>query len=119
MKPRLIFTNEFSERDAFEAHSRGYVSHVLVELESGQLFPVFFYDSVRLRQDLDEMIQHGEAFIADPGMIVLHEVTIEAMTEAVERLASRGFFRHLVPTTMEMARVSRGAWPPPVSLDSD
>lgn len=115
MKTRLFFTNGFSEQDAFEAQSRGYLSHALVELESGQLFPVLFYDMVRLNQDLEEMAQHGEGFIADPGMIVVKEVTIEAMTIAVESLASRGFFDHLLPTTMEMVNASADVWPPPLS----
>jgi hypothetical protein len=66
MKTRLFFTNELSEQEAFEARSRGYLSHALVELESGQLFPVLFYDEIRLSQDLEEMAQTRRGLYSGP-----------------------------------------------------
>ena len=51
---KLIFVREFAERDAAEARDRGYLSHVLVELDGTRLYPVTFYDGVRLQQDLEE-----------------------------------------------------------------
>lgn len=114
MDAQLIFINEFSEREAFEASSRGYLSHVLVKLKSGRLYPVIFYDAVRLKQDLDELATHGESFISDPGMIILQEVTREAMETAVQALAGQGLFEHFVPTTMDLANASHGEWPPRV-----
>jgi len=113
MLTQLIFVNDFSDEAAFDAAARGYLSHVLVKLESGLLYPVVFYDPIRLKQDMDELAAHGERFLADPGMIIVPEVSREAMESAALTLAAQGFFDHFVPTTMEMVNASRGHWPPP------
>ena len=99
--PRLTFAREFSEKDAFEAQSRGYLSHVMVELDEGRLYPLFFYNVVRLQQDLEESIKHGRPFVADPGMIVVEEITREAMQHAVDQLSREGFFDHLIAMTQD------------------
>ena len=99
--PKLRFARELPDQAAFEAQSRGYLSHVMVELDEGRLYPVFFYDVVRLQQDLDESAMHGRPFIADPGMIVVEEITPEAMKHAVEQLSREGFFDHLTAITQD------------------
>lgn len=95
--PKLIFENGFSEQDADEAEARGYLSHVLVDLGDGCHYPVVFYDSVRLQQDLDTETKQGTPYVADPGMIVLDVVTLENMEKAVIGLSRAGFFAHLIP----------------------
>ncbi len=113
IRPKLRFAQEFSELDAFEARGRGFLSHVMVELEKGFLYPVCFYDVVRLRQDLEESSKHGRPFIADPGMIVVQEISLETMEHAIERLWDEGFFEHLTPVTPEdVASGSPYQWPP-------
>jgi hypothetical protein len=113
MKTQLRFVREFSDQDAYDAEGRGYLSHVVVELDDGRLFPVFFYDPVRLQQDMDENAKHGRPFIADPGMIIVQHVTLETMRNTVEKLASEGFFEHLSPVTREdLASGSPFQWPP-------
>jgi hypothetical protein len=110
---RLVFVREFSEADAAEARDRGYLSHVLVEVDGQRLYPVVFYDPVRLQQDLEVSARHGRAFVADPGMIVLPDITLEAMQAAVQSLCQDGFFEYLIPVSRE--RLSEGdahAWPP-------
>ena len=110
---RVIFVREFSEQDAAEARDRGYLSHVLIEVDGHRLFPVIFYDPIRLQQDLEVSAKHGRPFVADPGMVVLPDITIEAMQEAVQCLCQEGFFEYLVPVSRErLAEADPHSWPP-------
>ncbi len=95
--PKLIFQYEFGEREQFEAQSRGYLSHVFVELSNKKKYPVVFYDRVRLAQDLEEELKLGNKFIAEPGLIILPEVTIENMLAAINRLEKERYFDSFVP----------------------
>jgi len=109
----LRFAREFSDQDAFEARGRGYLSHVLAQLGEGRLYPLFFYDAVRLQQDLEESAKYGRPFVADPGMIVVPEITLDAMKQAVEQLSRESFFDHLTPVTeADLATANPYQWPP-------
>ena len=92
---RLIFEGGFDDFDAFNAIGAGYRGGVLVELHDGSRYPVVFYDPVRLGQDLEEESKQGSTFIAEPGMIVLAEVSLENMKAAVSGLQRQGYFVHL------------------------
>ena len=110
---RLVFAQGISEQTLFEAQSRGYLSHVMVELDGSRVFAVFFYDAIRLQQDLQESAKHDRPFVADPGMIVLPELTLDAMESAVQRLCQEGYFEHLVELSPEqLARTNSLHWPP-------
>ncbi len=89
--PKLVFTHPFGEREAYEAEARGYLGYAAVEL-NGCRIPVVFYDPVRLQQDLEEEAVSGNAFIAEPGMIVVTAVTKENMESAVTKLFKEGYF---------------------------
>jgi hypothetical protein len=95
--PKLLFEYEFGERERFEAKARGYLSHVVVEHSDGSRYSVVFYDCVRLQQDLEDEVSAGRMCVADPGMIVVSEVTPENIRTAVDRLAAEGFFGKLRP----------------------
>lgn len=111
--PKLRFAREFTEQDALEAQSRGYLSHVLVELAEGKLYPVFFYDPIRLQQDLAEGVRTGHPFVADPGMIVVSEITPGMIRETVDRLVGEGFFDYLAPISEQDLGVGNPlCWPP-------
>jgi hypothetical protein len=110
---KLVFVHGFSERDSAEARDRGYLSHVLVEIDGVRLYPVLFYDPVRLQQDLEEGLKHDRSFLAEPGMIVLPDVTLDAMQDAVQRLCREGYFDYLVPLSREkLADADPYQWPP-------
>ena len=96
-KPVLEFEGGFGEREAFEAKGRGYRSHVHAVLPTGERYAIVFYDPVRLQQDLEEEAKAGSPHIADPGMIVVPEITLENMHDAVERLVEDGYFDSLRP----------------------
>jgi hypothetical protein len=111
--PKLRFAREFSERDALETRDRGYLSHVFVELDQGRLYALFFYDSVRLQQDLEELAKQGRPFIADPGLIVVQEITLEAIREVVHQLSIEGFFDSLTPFNEDdLSSGNPYHWPP-------
>ena len=90
--PRLVFDYEYTEAFAYEAWARGQCGAVSVEMSDGRRYPVYFYDAERLAQDLEEETKLGRPFLAEKGLIVLSEVTLENMQKAVEFLASQGFF---------------------------
>ena len=110
---RLVFAQGFSEQTILEAQNRGYLSHAMVELDGNRFFAVFFYDPIRLQQDLQESAKHDRPFVADPGMIVLPELTLDAMQSAVQRLGQEGYFDHLVELSPEqLERTNSLQWPP-------
>lgn len=111
---KLVFLNSFDDLAAREARDRGYLSHVYVEAEDGSRYPVFFYDPVRLKQDLEEMTRHGRPCIGDPGMIIVPEVTLECMNKAITILAQEGFFSYLQPlqSAEELDPAKTFGWPP-------
>ncbi|MDF5725792.1 MAG: hypothetical protein PUP91_36165 [Rhizonema sp. PD37] len=55
--PKLIFQYEFDEYEQYEAKARGVLSYAQVLLKNGLLYPVTFYNTVRLGQDLEEKIK--------------------------------------------------------------
>jgi hypothetical protein len=90
--PRLVFKYPFDEAAAYDAEARGYLSYASVELSEGTRYPVVFYDPVRLQQDLEVEVGEGRPFIAEPGLIIVPEVTLARMQAAVEGLCRTGFF---------------------------
>jgi len=100
----LEFEGGFCDRDEQEARDAGYRGGVTVSLGPGRRYSVTFYDPVRLAQDLATEKSAGAACIAEPGMIVVPEVTKENMRMAVEQLVGEGFFETLKPTALHMSK---------------
>jgi hypothetical protein len=96
--PMLIFDTPFDERAQMEAKARGYLSNTYVQQSDGSRFPVVFYDCVRLAQDLEYEVSVGRMCVADIGMIVLPEVTLDKMRIAVSRLTAEGYFQQALPS---------------------
>jgi hypothetical protein len=95
--PTLVFEYPFDERAQFEAKCRGYLSHAKVRQPDGTMYPVYFYDCTRLAQELQDEVSAGKVYIAELGMIILQEVTLENMNGAIEKLTKVGFFKGLKP----------------------
>jgi hypothetical protein len=95
--PRVIFPEWFDDRAEFETPEKGWLDHVQVQLPDGSRYRVFFIDPVRLGQDLAEYQKLGTPFFAEPGLIVLCDVTRKAIHHAVEGLWRRGYFSQLKP----------------------
>jgi hypothetical protein len=92
--PPVVFRDGFDERAAFEMPAKGWLS-AQIELKDGSRVSVYFSDPVRLQQDLEEEVKLGRPYFAEPGLIVVPVVTVEAVQEAVQALNEQGFFAHL------------------------
>ena len=92
--PRIILPEGFDEQACFEISYKGWLS-AHVESEDGCRYSVYFSDPIRLQQDLEEEVQLGKPCFAMPGLIILPEVTIEAIEKAVQVLWKQGFFTYL------------------------
>lgn len=98
--PRIAFPLGFTERDEWEMERKGYV-HAIVEVSSNARFAVCFYHPGRLTQDLESSVQCGIPCVADPGMIVVPDVTRPHLQAAVEHLVKEGYFDSLAPLAEE------------------
>ncbi|SRR6266511_5708619 len=92
--PRVIFPEGFDERAAVETPLKGWLS-AQVELEDGCRYVVYFSDPFRLQQDLDEAVNSGRPCFAEPGLIIVPEVTVKTIQNAVQFLWKQGFFTYL------------------------
>ncbi len=94
--PRLHFREPFDEI-GWEVTYKGHYNDVVVELEDGSRYSVFFYDPVRLAQDLQASAEAGKPYVAELGMIVVPEISEASMRLAVQQLHKEGWFNHLQP----------------------
>jgi hypothetical protein len=95
--PQVIFPADYDPQSEFETPSRGYLGGVIVQAEDGSRYQVFFTDPTRLGQTLADDVRAGRPYYAEPGLIVLPEVTTESITKAVQALWQDGYFDHLKP----------------------
>jgi hypothetical protein len=94
VEPFTIFFPEwYDERAAFETPAKGYLRDVEVRLQDGSRHRLFFIDPVRLQQDLEADVEGGRPYYAEPGMVVLPEVTTESVRRAVAGLWHDGYFK--------------------------
>jgi hypothetical protein len=91
----VSFPEGYDDRLAFETPSKGYLRDVIVQLDDGTRYKLFFIDPVRLEQDLQADVGDRREYYAEPGMVVLPEVTAEAIRKAISGLLRDGFFRWL------------------------
>jgi hypothetical protein len=97
-RTKLTFEGGLSQPDEEEAKLRGYLGNVTVELQGGLRYRVTFYDPVRLAQTIQDDLHFGSPYFAEPGLIVVDEVSKSRIEDVIERLAQKGFFDKLVPT---------------------
>ncbi len=67
--------------------SRGYRSHVYLKQGDTRNWLLYFYDPIRLAQDLE-----NEDFVAENGLVVLNDVTVDNMVNAVKTLIQLDYF---------------------------
>ena len=98
--PRLVFAHDVDDRDMAP---HGYRGDVVVELADGEAFPVYFYEPDAVREELDGRIRSGFGrFVAEPGLVVIPEITLPIMKAAVLELIEVGYFTHLKPVCVKV-----------------
>lgn len=93
----IVFPQWYDARCAMETPSKGYLSDVVVQLEDGSRYKLYFSDPVRLQQTLEDDAALGKFYYTEPGLVVLPEVTTAAIEQVVPELVREGYFRHLNP----------------------
>jgi hypothetical protein len=91
----ISFPDWYDARVEFETPFKGYLSDVVVTLEDGSCYRLYFTDPIRLQQTLDDDAKTGRAYYAEPGLVILPKVTTQAIQEVVSGLWREGFFQHL------------------------
>ena len=90
---RVVFPDWYDERGAAEAKDKGWLQGVEVHFSNGEIESLFFYDPVRLAEDLEAEAKCGRPFIAFPNMVVIPEITRQAILNVVTNLVDSDFFR--------------------------
>jgi hypothetical protein len=93
----IEFPPDYDERSAYETPLRGYLSGVVVRMEDGARYELFFIDPVRMQQELTGHVGDVQPYFWEPNMVILHEVTTETIRTAVEGLVKERFYEHLKP----------------------
>jgi hypothetical protein len=93
----IIFPDWYDDRAQWEHQSKGFLPDVLVQAPDGTRYRLFFMDPVRLAQDLEAESVTGKQYLAEPGLVVVPDVTKEAISRAAAGLWADGFFKHLKP----------------------
>jgi hypothetical protein len=87
----------FDDRAEAEMTDKGYLSGVVVEFAGSGRFEMNFIDPVRLSQDLERLAAQGTRYFTEPGLVVLPDVTLPLIQEAIAGLVRERFFDHLKP----------------------
>jgi hypothetical protein len=95
----IEFPDWYDQRAEYEASCKGYLPDTVVLLADGTRFKLYFIDPVRLGQDLEADTEQGRPYLAEPGMVVIPEVTTEGIRKAVAGLFRDGLFQHLKPVS--------------------
>jgi hypothetical protein len=93
----IVYPEWYDTRWEQETPLKGYLSDVEVRLEDGSRYKLYFTDPVRLQQTLDDDAALGRPYYAEPGLIVVPEVTTQAIQQAVHGLVRDGYFKSLKP----------------------
>lgn len=89
---KLILPEDLDEQDLFEMRYKGWFS-AEVEMIDGRRFSVSFFDPVRLQQTIVDVFQLNLPCLAEVGLVILPEVTIERIQQSLEYLHEIDFFQ--------------------------
>src|SRR5437660_9977327 len=90
----IVFPEGYDERREWETPAKGWLSGVEVHLDDGRHYALTFYDPVRLAQTLGDDTRMGRPYFAEPGLVVVPEVSTAAIQTVVPALLQDGFFTH-------------------------
>src|SRR5438093_3226843 len=93
----IHFPHWYDELAQEEFAARGYLPETVVELSNGLRYELYFYDPVRLGQDLAADVRHGTPCIAEINLVVVPEITPANIRTAVEYLLTTDYFQKIKP----------------------
>ena len=79
-----------------EVALQGKAAWILRKLRSAR-YRLSFVDLANVKQGLNEGQRNGLTYFTEPGMVVVHEVTKDNVSKAVDQLVDQGFFNALAP----------------------
>jgi hypothetical protein len=88
---QVVFPDWYDERGEWEAEAKGWLQGVEVRFSNGDVQALFFYDPVRLAQDLEAEAKCGNPFIASPGLVVVPKITRETILNTVSNLVKTAY----------------------------
>lgn len=94
---KIIFGDGETPNNELEAYRREYRGDVSVEFTDGRRYKVVVFTPRRIAQDLARMVEFGQPFIAEAGIVIVTEVTAHAIHTALNGLSREDFFDQLVP----------------------
>jgi hypothetical protein len=100
-KFKIIFPDGFNQRHQHEMTLRGCLSDALVELANGEQYDVDFIEPSRLAHDLAGYVAANIPCYAEPGLIVIQEITMDSIHEALHYLCDHDFFKSFKPVNVE------------------
>lgn len=104
--PRLVFQHELD--DGYGIAPRGFRTDVTVEISHEVAFPVAFYEAISLCEELQARTKWGfGCFVAEPGLVVIPEISVASMKATVLELISIGYFQHLRPVANSAAPATK------------
>ncbi len=89
----IVMPAWYDDRAEAEAPAKGYLPDVEVQMAGGQRSRLYFIDPVRLQQTLEDDTRDGRPYFSEPGLVVVPEVTTEAIHKAIAGLFRDGYFR--------------------------
>jgi hypothetical protein len=93
----IHFPDWYDELAQEEFAARGYLPGTVVELADGSRYELYFYDPVRLAQNLDARIKCGIPCTEEANLVVIFEITPANVAAAIARLVKINFFQKLKP----------------------
>lgn len=95
--PTLWLPDDFDAAGEEEARTRGLLDHVTVELADGRRFAMGFHVPSRVTQEAESSLAHDPVCFADPRIVMVKDVTLDLILQAVQHLERRNYFDALVP----------------------
>jgi hypothetical protein len=93
----VLFPDWYDDRAEWEHSRKGFLPGVVAELPDGRRYQLYFMDPVRLGQDAEAEFGQGSVCFTEPGLVLIPEVTREAVRAAVAHLHKIGYFEQLRP----------------------
>ena len=116
--PFIYYPEGFDARSEEEMTLKGYLSDVEIGMADGRRFLVNLIDPIRLAQELEGESANGRPYFAEPGLIVVPEVTKGGITTAILSLWREGYFESLKPIQLQNGATHSAVASPQASIRS-